>query len=169
MTSVSKPEDSTVMRCLGRFKRFDLQVEPSLVPPDIPQTISTKYVRSVGSTLILYSEPNSRGRRIGRAQSLGPIAGSAVEVGPIEGSLVDLSIRIEKDGLENTMIDPARQLASRAFQVAQRSVAMFASAIFPVNEFAKKMKSRVPEIANESIEIASSIRIEIKIEEEEPK
>jgi hypothetical protein len=159
--------DSSVMRCIGRYHKFELSGHSfSEFPPSSgDETVHERFVRSVGSTAIMFSEPDDRGRRIGRAQAIGPLSSSAVEAGPIEEKLIEFAFRLEKDGVNRTLLSPVRLLAERSMTVAKRSLIMLKNSIFPVSDFANKMKSRVPEVARESYDIATSIRIEIKIEE----
>jgi len=52
--------------------------------------------------------------------------------------------------------------------VARRSVSMFINGVMPISNFIEKMKSRVPELVRETYDLASSVRIEIKIEDHRP-
>lgn len=163
--------DSPLTRCIGRYHKF---TQPETIwdkepPPESHDSSSSKYVRTLGSTAILYMPRDSYGRRVAVARSVGPIHnGSAVEIGPIEESIVDWSLRWEKDGFDKTVIEPWRILMERSGMVAKRSVSMFMNGVVPVSDFAKKMKSRVPELVRETYELATSVRVEIKIEEHRP-
>ena len=162
--------DSPLTRCIGRYHRF---VQPETVW-ETPETAdnsasSSKFVRTFGSTAILYLPQDTFGRQRAVARSVGPIQnGSASEIGPIEESLVDWSLRCEKDGFEKTVLDPWRLLIERSGMVAKRSVSLFINGVMPVSNFIEKMKSRVPELVKETYALATSVRVEIKIEDHRP-
>jgi hypothetical protein len=160
---------SDVMRCIGRYQRFELSNHSSkdFLGATQDQAVSSQFVRSLGSTAIIYSDPDARGRRVGRAQALDPWSGSGVEVGPGEESLIRLYDRIQNQGYQKVLLDPMHELFERTILVAKRSASMFKSSIMPVTGFLNKMTDRVPELVDRSYDIATSIRIEIKIEEEE--
>lgn len=172
MLSPKPCTEGPLMQCIGRHRQFKVS---SLGPefagifsnpqPDHANEILAKYVRSVGSTAIFFSSPDSHGRQIARAQSLGPWERKAVEVGPIEEGMVDFIQKTKSQGIEKTMIEPAEILGKRSWLVASRSADLFKSAIVPIREFLTKMRHRVPELAKESYNLASSIRIDVKFED----
>ncbi len=167
----TKMTDSPLTRCIGRYHKF---VQPAniLDQEDVvvkKETSSSKYVRAFGSTAILYLPKNSLGQQRAVARSVGPIEnGSASEIGPIEESVIDWVSRVESEGIESTMIEPWKLLMERSGMVAKRSVSMFMNSVSPFGGFVDKMKSRVPQLVKESYDLATSIRIEIKIEEHRP-
>ena len=159
---------SAITRCIGRRHTFTLhryQDDPSTSSGDV----GGKYVRSVGSTAVLYTAPDAYGRRIGRAQTLGPWAARGVEVGPLEEKLVDLAGRVDHDGYQAVLVEPLHVLKERTIAVADRSGDLLKEAIFPFHEFIRKLRNRVPQLATESYDLATSIRIEIKIEDGDSK
>ena len=159
---------SDVMRCVGRYRRFELTSHsPSDFPESTNSSVSSKFVRSLGSTAIIYSEPDANGRRIGRAQAIDPWSRSGVEVGPGEESLINFFDRLRSQGHKKVLVEPMHALMERSLLVAQRSTSLLKSSILPIADFLKKMNTRVPELAERSYDLATSIRIEIKIEEEE--
>jgi hypothetical protein len=105
------------------------------------------------------------GRRKAAAQTVGPLDLKGVEVGPVEESIVDLAQRLEEHGFRKVLIEPASLLMNRAFLVSQRSFEMLKSSILPIPQFMNRMQRRIPELVRDSYDIASSIRIEIKIED----
>lgn len=169
----ARATDSPLTRCIGRYHQF---VQPaSLLDPEevrteaAPERASSKYVRAFGSTAILYLPRDSFGRERAVARSVGPLQnGSASEIGPIEESVVDWMSKVEKEGIESTVVEPMKILLERSGMVAKRSVSMFINSIFPFSGFVDKMKVRVPELVKETYDLASSIRIEIKIEDHRP-
>ena len=172
MLSAKPYSEGPLMQCIGRHRQFKVSsLGPELAgifsnsQPDQSDEILAKYVRSVGSTAIFLSAPDSHGRQIARAQSLGPWERKAVEVGPIEEGLVDFIQKTKSQGIEKTMIEPAEILGKRSLLVASRSADLFKSAVVPIKEFLTKMRHRVPELAKESYNLASSIRIEVKFED----
>jgi len=162
--------DSPLTRCIGRYHKFN---QPETLwdeqSGNDSSSSSSKYVRTFGSTAILYLPKDSYGRRRAVARSVGPIEnGSASEIGPIEESIVEWSLKYEKDGWDKTVVEPWRMLIERSGLVARRSVSMFINGVMPVSTFIEKMKSRVPELVRETYDLASSVRIEIKIEDHRP-
>jgi len=167
--------DSPMTRCFGRYSKFiQPQSVVDLVAEETKSQVSdssSKYVRTIGSTAILYLPPrDSVGRRRAVARAVGPVQndGGASEIGPVEEALVDWSLRYQKDGFEKTVLDPWRALMERSVMVAKRSGTMFISGVFPVHNFVSKMISRVPQLVRETCDLASSVRIEIKIEDHRP-
>jgi len=164
LTAPHRTVDKNIMRCVGRYRRFSLEkldLDNSFPPPQV----KTKYVRAVGSTAILFSPPDAMGRRKAAAQTVGPLDLKGVEVGPVEESIVDLAQRLEEHGFRKVLIEPASLLMNRAFLVSQRSFEMLKSSILPIPQFMNRMQRRIPELVRDSYDIASSIRIEIKIED----
>lgn len=166
---LSRPlPDSLFSICLGRRRKFLLENFPS-----VPETSNSpigeevKFIRSLGSTAVFLSPPDGHGRRSASAHSLGVFDSYATPVGPVEETVVDLAIRVQLQGVERTIFEPATALFSRASQIAKRSISMLSSAVFPVSKFANQMVQRVPELVRESYVTASSFRIEVDFKDEE--
>lgn len=164
----SNTTDSPLTRCLGRYHEF-VQPASLLDPEEVGvkrESASSKYVRAFGSTAILYLPRDSFGHQRAVARSVGPLQnGTATEIGPIEESVVDWVSKVEKEGIESTVIEPVKILLERSKIVAKRSVSMFINSVVPFGGFVDKMRLRVPQLVKETYDLASSIRIEIKIEE----
>ena len=160
----SSPSEKQYIRCVGKHQKFALDhfnFDHSL---RLPQA-KTKYVRAIGSTAVLLSPPDVLGRRKAVAHSLGPLVLEGVQVGSVEESLVDLACRVQEEGARNVLLDPACLLFKRAALVGERSLEILKSSLLPLPQFITKMRNRIPELVQHTYDIASSIRIEIKIEE----
>jgi hypothetical protein len=160
--------EGPLMQCIGRHRRFEVKnfTSPDIFGPTERQQVSSKYIRSFGSTAILLSPPDDYGRQTARAQTLGPWENRGVEVGPIETKFVELLKRTRSEGIEKTMLEPAQLLGQRSWMVASRSADMFRAAVVPVRDFLVKMRNRVPELVEETYHLATSIKIEIKFDDD---
>lgn len=166
--SLNRTVETNILRCFGRHKRFAVDNHPpdfdNSTSPSLPH-VETKYVRAFGSTAVFFAQPDSLGRRKAVARTLGPFDIKGVQVGPLEESIVDLADRVNKEGYKHVFMDPLSLLLTRANHIGRRSFDMFRSAVFPVPQFISKMQTRIPELVRNTYDIATSIRIEIKIEE----
>lgn len=153
----SKAESFT--GCIG--KRVAIKNFPDIPSPP-PTVVSSKYIRSIGSTGLFSNGKTSS------AHSLGPVDAYAVEVGPLEEAIVELGLRIGENGWKPTLVRPMELLLKRTELVAEKSVSLLSNALFPLPEFIYKLKSRIPQLVKESYNIASSFRIEIEIKKNEP-
>jgi hypothetical protein len=165
-TTGSGFNESPIRKCFGQYRKFNQPLATAVPPTDSTASdASTKYVRAIGSTAILYSPVDSFGNRRAVAKALGPFDTGASEVGPIEEAVLEWSIKLNNEGAQTVIVEPTKQLFDRSWLVARRSFSIFSNSINPISTFISKMRERVPELVKETYEIATSIKIEIKIED----
>lgn len=151
--------ESPLVQCLGRRARVHLSAPIDHEPSS--SSSSSKYIRSIGSTAIFLSPTG-----IASAKSIGPVETTAVEVGLTEQAVVDWSIRLQKEGWKKVVVDPTEVLLDRSRLVAGRTFSILRESVIPVMPFLGRWAKRVPEVAEEAFEIARSIRVEIRVDDE---
>ncbi len=150
---------SPLVQCFGRLRQFQLPHPMEL--PDQSSSSSSKYLlRSSGSTAVLFSQPDPYGRT---RTVVAHAVGAMVEVGPAEQGVVDWSIRLRNEGAEKVILAPVKSLFDRSILVANRTFSMLRDVVVPVKPFVRKWAARVPQVASEAYEIATSIRVEIEV------